>query len=236
MDQLKEAVSQAFNNVVASGAIEAALQEQLSKAVTTAIKDQISGYNSDFSKKINDKIKTLIDVNLDEIDLPSYRQLIADIIKIRVGSAMTMEFTEKLDKDISEMLQPALATITLEQLLAEFVESKKYAYNAYELRGQEFMLIIERSDLSDGYHDVYIDEERKHEKYRCDIHLRIKGDGEVWALSVSGQDVKNKIFVGPLFNFEKRLFQMYTAKTRLIIPADATADDFDTRFPDDSDS
>ncbi len=231
MDQLKDAVTVAFDNIVASGAIEAAIQEQIGKAVTSAIKDQISGYNSDFSKKINERVKALIDVNLDEIDLPSYRQLIADIIKKRVGAAMTAEFTEKLDKDIGELLQPAPAEITLENLLEEFKASKKDAHNAHELSGNRFTLIIERNERLDGYMDVYLDEEPRKEKYSCDIHFRIKDAGEVWGLTLNGDDLKNKIFVGPMFNFEKRLFQMYTAKTRLIIEADAGADDFDTEFP-----
>lgn len=231
MDQLKDAVKVAFDNIVASGAIEAAIEEQIGKAVTSAIKDQIGGYNSDFSKKINERVKALIDVNLDEIDLPSYRQLIADIIKKRVGAVMTTEFTEKLDKDISELLQPAPAEITLENLLEEFKDSKKDAHNAYELSGNRFTLIIERNERLDGYMDVYLDEEPHKEKYSCDIHLRIKDAGEVWGLKLNGDDLKSKIFVGPMFNFEKRLFQMYTAKTRLIIEADADADDFDTEFP-----
>lgn len=231
MDQLKDAVTVAFDNIVASGAIEAAIQEQIGKAVTGAIKDQISGYNSDFSKKINERVKALIDVNLDEIDLPSYRQLIADIIKKRVGAVMTTEFTEKLDKDIGELLQPAPAEITLENLLEEFKASKKNVHNAYELSGNRLTLIIERSERLDGYVDVYLDEEPRKEKYLCDIHFRIKDAGEVWGLKLNGDDLKNKIFVGPMFNFEKRLFQMYTAKTRLSIPDDATSDDFDTEFP-----
>lgn len=231
MDQLKQAVAAAFDNVVVSGAIEAAIQEQIGKAVTSAIKDQISGYNSEFSKKIDAKIKGLLDVNLDEIDLPSYRQLIADVIKSRVGAVMSAEFTEKLDKDIGELLQPAPVEITLEQLLEEFIESKKDAYNAYELRGNDFTLIIERSEHHSTYVDVYIDEDSGTEKYSCAIQLRLKGDGEVWGVSLGGKDLKDKIFVGPLFNFEKRLFQMYTAKTRLIIPADATEDDYTTTFP-----
>jgi len=231
MEDLKVAVSTAFANVVASGAIEAAIQDQVGKAITSAIKDQISGYNSEFGKKINEKVKTLIDINLDEIDLPSYRQLIGDVIKQRVGAVMSTEFTEKLDKDICELLQPVPAEITLENLLGEFVASKRDAYNVYELSGNDFTLIIERSERADSYVDIYIDEEPSKQKYSCDIHLRIKGEGEVWAIKLNGDDLKNKIFVGPLYNFEKRLFQMYTTKTRLIIAAGATEDDFDTTFP-----
>ena len=230
MDQLKEAVAAAFDKVVASGAIEEAIHNQIGAAVTASINEHLRDY-SDFGKALKAKIGTLIEVDLDTIDLPSYRQLVGDIIKKRVGAVMTTEFTEKLDKDISELLQPAPAEITLENLLEEFKASKKDAHNAYELSGNRFTLIIERNERLDGYMDVYLDEEPHKEKYSCDIHFRIKDAGEVWGLKLNGDDLKNKIFVGPMFNFEKRLFQMYTAKTRLIIEADADADDFDTEFP-----
>ena len=219
MDQLKEAVAAAFDKVVASGAIEEAIHKQIGAAVTAGINEHLRDY-SDFGKALKAKIGTLIEVDLDTIDLPSYRQLVGDIIKKRVGAVMSAEFTEKP------------ATITLQALLDEFIESKKDAWNAHQLRGEKFTLNINRSENCDGYVDVSIDEDPNQGRHSsCAIHLRIRGDGEVWALSLGGADIKNKIFVGPLFNFEKRLFQMYTAKTRLIIDADAEADDFETTFP-----
>ena len=230
MDQLKEAVAAAFDKVVASGAIEEAINKSIASAVNSAINEQLRDY-SDFGKALKAKVATLVEINLDEIDIPSYRQLVGDIVKKRVGAVMSAEFTEKLDKDIAELLAPAPAEITLENLLEEFKASKKDAHNAYELSGNRFTLIIERNERLDGYMDVYLDEEPQKEKYSCDIHFRIKDAGEVWGLKLNGDDLKNKIFVGPMFNFEKRLFQMYTAKTRLIIEADADADDFDTEFP-----
>lgn len=230
MNQLKHAVAVAFDNIVASGTIEAAIQEQIGKSIASAIKDQIGGYNSEFSKKINERVKSLIDVNLDEIDLPSYRQLIADIIKQRVGAVMSKEFTEQLDKDISELLQPAPAEITLEQLLEEFTKYHIDYYGRDDLRGNKFTLAIEWSDRNDGYVDVFIDKDANTSNHICDIHLRIR-NGEIWGLKLNGDDFKRNIFAGPLFNFEKWLFQMYTAKTRLIIDANADAGDFDTTFP-----
>jgi hypothetical protein len=230
MDALKNAVAAAFENVVISGTIEQAIETHIAKAVTSAIADQFT-YSSDFNKAIKAKVASLIDVNLSGIDLPSYRDLVGKIIQKRVGAAMTEQFTELLDKDISEMLSPAPAEITLENLLAEFVTHRMDQYDADDLRGQEFTLHIQHSDSSDGYADIFIDKERATSKYSCAIRLRTRNGGEVWALTIDGNDIENKLFVGPLFSFEKRLFQMYTAKTKLIFPAGATEDDFDTAYP-----
>lgn len=234
MNQLKDAVAQAFDNIVASGAIEKAIEKQIAETIASSIRDQFSSYG-DFSKAIKAKINTLVDVDLAHIDLPSYRDLVGKIIQQRVGAVMTEQFTTHLDKDMCELLSPAPATITLEALLEEFVKVQLDGYRGEELRGNEFTLIIDRdksaSLLSSGYVDIYLDADDGTEKYQCAIHIRCRGEGEVWGLELGGTEIKNKIFVGPMFNFEKSLFQMYTAKTKLILPADATADDFETRYP-----
>ena len=234
MEELKQAVATAFDNVVASGAIEKAIHEQIGKCVESAIRDQFSTYG-DFSKAIKAKVASLVDLNLDEIDLPSYRDLVSNVIKTRVGAVMTTQFTELLDKDISELLEPAPAEITLEQLLKDFVKHQMDQGGAYDLHGQDFTLYIQRSESSlsslSDYVDIYISKESNAGKYSCEIQIGIKGEGEVWKLKVGGKDMKDQLFVGPIFSFEKRLFQMYTAKTRLILPAEACASDYDTTFP-----
>lgn len=237
MNELKEAVSRAFDSVVASGAIEQAIEKQVGEAVTAAIREQFSAYG-DFSKAVKAKVATLVGVNLDHIDLPSYRDLVSKIIQARVGAVMTEQFTEKLGRDLDELLAPAPAEITLEALLKEFIESKSDEWNISQLRECEFTLVIDRSENCKGYVSIYLDEDADQSKHQCAIHIRMRDGGEVWGLEVGGTDIKSKIFVGPLFNFEKRLFQLYTARTKLILAPDAEADDFETRFhfgSDDSD-
>lgn len=231
MDQLKQAVATAFDNIVASGAIEKAIQEQIGKCVESAIKDQFSSYG-DFNKAVKAKVSELVDVNLAEIDLPSYRDLVGKIIRERVGAAMHSNFAEQLGNDLDELLSPAPAEITLEKLLQEFVEARMDAWDADDLRGNPFTLEIDSS--RDGYADIYLDKEPRQSRYSCEFQIRVR-DGVVWALRIDGKDPRSTLFAGPLFNFEMRLFQMYTARTKLIVKEGASGDDFDTYFPEHGD-
>jgi hypothetical protein len=43
--------------------------------------------------------------------------------------------------------------------------------------------------------------------------------GEVFHLSFQNQDVEKHLFAGPFYNFERSLFQMKAAKTRVILDA-----------------
>lgn len=234
MDQLKQAVAAAFDNVIASGAIEQAIEKKIGETVTSIIEQQLRSY-SDFGKALESKVASLIDINLNEIDLPSYRDLVGKVIQQRVGAAMSAQFTEQLGKDLDDLLSPAPAEITLEQLLKEFVEQQMDAYDADEYRGRDFSLYISRSDSNDGYVDVYFDKDGRKSMYSCDFQLRTKNGGEVWGLRVDGVDPKKQLFLGPMFGFEKRLVQLYTARTKLVIPPNAEADDFDASFPENGD-
>lgn len=234
MDQLKQAVATAFDNIVASGAIEQAIEKKIGETVTSIIEQQLRSY-SDFGKALEAKVSTLIDINLESIDLPSYRDLIGKVIQQRVGAAMSAQFTQQLGKDLDDLLSPAPAEITLEQLLKDFVEHQMDAYDADEYRGRDFSLYVVRTDRSDGYVDVYFDKDGHKSMYSCDFQLRTKNGGELWSLKVDGVDPKKQLFLGPMYSFEKRLVQLYTARTKLVIPPNAEADDFDTSFPDSSD-
>lgn len=227
MEQLKEAVAVAFDKIVASGAIEQAIQSKLQDTVASIIKEQMSTY-SDFGKAVKEKVERALEINLGEISLPSYGDLIGKIIRTQIDASMRKEFADALEANLKGLLVPAPAEITLEKLLDDYIEHKK-GYGGGMYAGQDFTLVIERKD--GGYVWIGIDPEPEESHIRCEIQLGVTARGEVYSLKFSGKDVKDNLFIGPLFNFELALFQMYTAKTKLIIPEDVHPHDYQTRFP-----
>jgi len=53
---------------------------------------------------------------------------------------------------------------------------------------------------------------------------------ECFSLMIGNQDVSKKLFIGPLYGFERTLFQFYTAKTRLVIDVDPS--EIDLSYPE----
>lgn len=144
---------------------------------------------------------------------------------------MQNEATRQLEQNISELLAPAPAEITLEQLIDDFIKSrldKSYS----DIRGDNFTLIIEHSEGSTvGYKNIYIDPDDRTSKYSCAVQIAVTPSGEVYGLKIGGKDLKDQLFVGPLYDFERKLFQLFTAKSKLIVPEDADATDYPTSFP-----
>lgn len=230
MKELKDIVAAAFDNIVASGAIEQAIEKKLGECITSAIDSQLRSY-SDFGKAIEEKVKQAIGVNLAEIDLPSYADLIGNILRRQVEAGMQNEATKHLEKRIGELLAPAPAEITLKKLIENFIEARIDS-RGDSIRGDDFTLIISHSEGSTaGYKNIFIDEDAHTTKYSCSIQIGVNAKGEVYSLKIGGNNVKDQLFIGPLYNFERDLFQLYTAKSKLIVPDDADPSDYPTRFP-----
>jgi hypothetical protein len=222
MNDLKFAVSTAFGNVVASGAIEQAIEKQLAETISSLIKTELREY-SDFGKAIKDRVQQAVGVNLDRMDLPSYNDLILQIIRRQVDGIMQSEAAQQLESNMAKLLEQAPVQITLEKLIEDFVEANKE-----DKEGQDFTLLIERK-----YGSTYIclDEDAGKSEYSCDFRIAVDQDGAVYSLMLGAKDVAKTLFMGPFYGFERTLFQLYAAKSKVIVAADADASDFNTSFP-----
>lgn len=222
MEDLKTAVSTAFANVVASGAIEQAIEKQLASTIGDLIKHELREY-SDFGKAIKERVQQALCVNLGQMDLPSYNDLILQIIRRQVDGIMQSEAAQQLESNMAKLLEQAPAEITLQKLIEEFIEANKE-----NKEGQDFTLLIERKW---GSTYICLDEDAGKSEYSCDFRLAIDKDGKVYSLMLGAKDVAKTLFMGPFYNFERTLFQLYAAKSKVIVPADAEPHDFETSFP-----
>jgi len=227
MEDMKQAVAAAFDKVVASGAIEQAIEKQIGDTIGGIIKDQLRTY-SDVGKAIEVQVKEALQIG--KMDLPSYADLIGKIVRRQVEVGMQNEATRQLEQNIAELLAPAPAEITLEQLINEFIEIR--VEDDDSIRGDDFTLLIDHSDGSTaGYKHIYLDPDARTSKYSCAIQIDVQPSGEVYGLKVGGRDLKDQLFVGKLYGFERKLFQLFTAKSKLIVPDDAHYSDYPTSYP-----
>lgn len=222
MDDLKSAVSTAFSNVVASGAIEQAIEKQLASTISSLIQSEMREY-SDFGKAIKERVQQAVCVNLERMDLPSYNDLILQIIRRQVDGVMHSEAAKQIEANMAKLLERAPTSITLGKLVEDFIESHKE-----DRAGDSFTLIIERKY---GTTYVCLDVQSGKSEYQCDFRLGVSSDGEVYHLAFGGKEVSKSLFMGLFYGFERTLFQLYAAKTVLIVGADDHAENYSTEFP-----
>jgi hypothetical protein len=228
MQELQNAVANAFANVVAAGTIEKAIEEKLSKTITSIIDDELRSY-SDFGKSLSEQVKAALAVDFSNLGIPGYNDLILKVVRRQVDAHVNSVIATQVESQLTELLESAPESITLTQLVAEFIKDRS-DYHGCSCDGpDEITLVVDGSSSVDGYHNIYLDEEGGKSKYSCAIQIATNKEHTVYSLKIDDRDPKKTLFVGPLYNFERRLFQMYAAGTKLII--DATEDDIDTSYP-----
>ncbi len=224
MEQLTAAVTDAFNKVVASGAIELAIEKQLTETVNSVISTHLRSY-SPFAKLLEERVSKALQVDFDKIDLPSYGDMILKIVRAKVAEHADEQLAKTVQDELGKLLVKAPEQITLTDLVAQFIEHNTDRYNGGE-QHESITLIVE--DATYGSRWIYMDPEPDKDKYECAIRFLLSNqDQKISALRLDRKEVSKTIFVGPLYGFERSLFQMHTAGTKLV-----GADEYiDTNYP-----
>jgi hypothetical protein len=210
MEQLQQAVAAAFQKVVDSGAVEAAIEKNIAETIQGLVRDQLRPY-SPFAKALNEQVAKALQVDLSRLDLPSYGQLILNIVRRRVEAETDNQLAKVVEKQLSELLATAPAEISLQQLVEQFIE--EHADDEAE-RNERITLIVDGRDY--GMRWIYMDKAERKDKYSCAIRfLHNHETGKISALRLDGAEVEKTLFIGPLYRFERALFQMHAAGTRL---------------------
>jgi hypothetical protein len=227
MQDLQNAITEKFQQIASSGAIDAMIEKQLTETIQTIIKDSLRSH-SDFGRALEEHVKKAVNVDLHRLELPGYNDLILKLIQQQVAVQLDNQIAVQIEKQMSELLAPPPAEMRLSELLKEFIESKSNDSSCVCDGPERISLHIEKHP--DGYAHVYFDEDEGKEKYSCGYAIHIASGGRVYSLKIDEQDISKKLFIGPFYNYERRLFQLYAAGTKLIIDGENEYD-FDTQYP-----
>ncbi|MFM0022156.1 hypothetical protein [Paraburkholderia azotifigens] len=233
MQELQTAVSNAFSNIVASGAIEKAIEEKLTKTITSLVNEELQSY-SDFGKSLSAQVKSALQVDFSTLGLPGYNDLILKIIRSQVDQQTNASIASQVEEQMKELLSPAPSEMQLSELIAEFIESEHRNIGCSCDSPNRITLIIEDGTdngryptLSEFYH-IYFDKEPGKDKYDCAYRIAVNND-KVYSVQLDRKDPNKTLFVGPIYGFARRVFQLYAAGTKLIIDGDA--DSINTYYP-----
>jgi len=214
MKELEDAMVAAFRKMAKAGTIQEIIEKQISKTVEEILSNALKSY-SDFGRNMEKVVKESMNVDLKGLGLSGYNDIILKIIKTKIDNGMETFGKAQIEKDLEELLKAPPAEIKL----SELVEQLKQDAIGPDRQCGECTCIIEWSN-TDGYGRIYLDEDYMKEKRSCAYELAFSKDGEVYSFSIEGRDPSKKIFCGPFYGFERLLFQMYTAKTKLIVDED----------------
>lgn len=195
-----------ISEMSSTGQFEALISAAAEQAVKKSVDEAFSRY-SDFSKSVENALKENIKVDIGDLGIGGYNDLVAKIIKSKLGDFFEKTATKQICESMDLLLKEFPSTIKTSEIADMF---RKRC--AEENESGEFTFILSRNESIGlgGYFDIYLDEAPGKDKYQCAYHIRAKPD--VWAVSIGGMAAEKKMFMGPLFDFERFLFHAYANK------------------------
>lgn len=189
------------------------MRDKVRETVKRHIEHAIAGYGK-LSKQIEAAVEKALQVDGD-LDLPSYNEMIKTFVQQQVQDLAEQAIQKTAADRLKELLTPAPAKITLSQLLEQYRDQLKseqddgcvcygddedlnISCTVSEREYGGFCGISLRAKASD-----------KHEQ----IYIGITKEGKVYYIRFADQAVEKRMFVGPVYGFERMVFQMKAAGT-----------------------
>jgi hypothetical protein len=213
MSDLAIIFSTAMGKLLDSGKIEQLIERQLEATLKSVIEDSLRSY-SDFGKGLQEHFKSALTFDPDRVKIPEYNAMVAHIVERKLAEFFHQEAAVKISAAMDEILKPAPA----EMKFSELVETlKKDAVEDYRFKRSNPYVTVHVEPVSEyGSRWVRLDREGGKDKYSCEFSFLASNYGGISALRFGGNDVNKSVFVGGYYGFERSLFQLHAAKTKLI--------------------
>lgn len=217
-------------------AITAALQPEklnpiLDKHITEAVKNAISeatGYRSDFSKMLLEKVKEVLPHGLGVDDVAKFQHCLNQALRTVLQGANDTTIQTALDAVVRGVLPDVKPVIKLSELMElareGFHKEKTDAFYAH----------WEPSEYSSGGGWLYLDGDSdvgqrtygshssaSNRKYSAKYRLAVNGDGCVYSLHLDGNDITPAKRPDVITRFDATLMAMYVGRTNLELDIDA---------------
>lgn len=228
---LEGAATAAITKLIKSGAIEKAIEEAVAKTVTESVKSALREY-SDFGKQVTKAVEKALAIHGD-IDLPAYNHAILKIIERQVEAGTRQSIEREVAGRMKELLTPAPESIKLSTLVEQYVESlRDEAEGGCTCYGDEVAFVQVRDGSIDRFKELIFAKDRtkpttqygkRAGQIELGLHLDRSGDstsGVVYRCSFADGDVEKQMFVSNFRGFERSIFQMRAAKTRVELDCD----------------
>jgi len=214
MNSLQEMINTSLVELFDSGKAKEIVDGYVEKMVKDVVSSATRPY-SEFGKTLEAKLAEHLQVDFGKLDFPAYNHLVTQVVQRSLRHTLQDDAAKQLEVDLTEMLAGETPKeVTLSQLVEQLKEwAREEAYVA--LGAEAVTVTIEKTKYDSWW--LHLDPEANKEKYQCRFRLHMNMDGTLHSASIGSRDLKTGLFLGSLYGFERTIFRMYTAKTRLII-------------------
>ncbi|WNF36443.1 hypothetical protein RJD24_18775 [Bacillaceae bacterium IKA-2] len=206
-------VNDTLSELKKEGYVEKIAKEHLKSTINDIVKDSLRSY-SDFGKGLKEQVQNKMQFNLENLDIPSYNQVVMNIIKSELEHSIHEEGAKRIQESIQKILGTSKEEYKLSDLIKEIVEDdcelNELSYEEF----QEITVVIENK-YNNIY--IYIDAEEDKSWHECKYKVVLNEDGTVWRAEIGAKSFDNKVIMGGLYGADATIFKMWTRKAKLIV-------------------
>lgn len=193
--------------------IRTLIDKKIDEAIKGAVDDEFR-YGGNLKKQMTAVVSEALSIG-DRIDVPAYGVMVMALLR------------EKLDENISEMLNAKLATDMQELLQIAPKELKfssvieKMTEHAKEMGDRpwgKIAVFVEESDWNKECYHVGIDPDGDTlKRYNCETQFFVDPEGKISSLTTNRRDVAKVVGIAPYWGYQKMIFSAYACGSKLIM-------------------
>lgn len=208
---IEETVQRAIEAALAPDVLTEKVTKLVGKTVDEALAEQFRSYG-DFAKSVQESIKALVPHELGIEGAPNFYHALGQAISARLAAYQTAEMERFVQPMLDDLLQLPPKSIKLSALFLLAVEAWGKDYKS---KGSDApTLIVEENSYGSRW--IYMDPKQGQDQYKCSIRFLVSDrDGSASAMQINGQDLKQTLFAGSFWAFERQLFAMYCGGTKV---------------------
>ncbi|GKU76876.1 hypothetical protein [Paenibacillus sp. L3-i20] len=213
-------VNDTLSTLKSEGYVENIVKKQLEDTIKDVVHDALRSY-SVFGKQLKKEIESNLAINLEKLDIPSYNQVILNMIQEEINQSIYKEGMETIKEQVQELLGTSKVEYKLSELIKEMVKDDLELNELGYDEVSEITVIVEEKY---GNTYIYLDPEEDKSWHYCKYMISLEKDGTVWRAETGGKKHDNRTIMGGMYGLDATIFKMWTHKAKLVI------DDYETEF------
>lgn len=220
---VQDMFGQILQKRIQEGALEKAITEKVDRMIDDVVSDAFRSYG-DIAKSMKEAITASITPNLNELGrFPSYHHFVMQSLNAAVTRFHDEKLQAVIDQEMQELFSELPEELTLSWVIEQIKEQIK-SDDDEERDGHDLTLII---DGDGSFTHLYISKEPDQNKWECEYQIDTR-NGEIYSVKVDGKESSKSVCVGPLYHFEKAIFNAYVMRANLTLDKGRCSSDYDT--------
>ncbi|WOA61025.1 hypothetical protein [Bacillus mycoides] len=211
------------------GYVEKIVKAQLEETIKNVIDRSLRSY-SDFGEMLEKQVKEHLQINLSELDIPSYNHFIVATIQDHFNAVLHEQGVNRMKEQLDELLLHSKEEYKLSEIMKDLVEEIE---DLDEMGCEDYHEMSMHVENSYGSTYVYFDAESDKDRYDCKYeirvdkksnvveHIKIRENRRHYRDTKEFKEFDAKTIMGGFYGLEQTLFKMYARKAKLIIDEDA---------------